>query len=208
MNNIKAIFLIIAFSITVLFPETAKAQYVNLGNNNISGFSKLKTSVSVSSSFTNYGYGTSAFSTTVMPTFSQNITDKFSISAGIGYSALFISSEGSVFNNTPDSYTHLFVSGSYKLSDKITIHGTGYGTFLLNNNSTSIEGKNNNANFSNKGIIMDLEYKVTESFRINVGFEYREQSHPFYPGNGSFMNNQGFGGSSFERNPFSTGYGF
>ncbi len=207
MKNIKAIFLIAVVVFAAVFPETGKAQYMNM-TQNTSGFNTPKVSVSVSSSFTSFGYGTNAFSTTVMPSFSQQITEKFNITAGVGYSTLFINNEGSVFNNTPDSYGHLFVSGSYQLSDKLTLHGTGYGTFLLNNASPVIEGQNYQNNFSNKGVIMDLEYEVTDGFRINVGFEYHEQNQPFYPGNSMFMNNRGMGGAVFGGSPFSTGYGF
>lgn len=190
-----------------LTPQIGMAQFLQLSQNQ-NFLNKPQVSVSVSSSYTNFGYGTDAFSTTVMPSFSQKITDKFSITAGIGYSTLFISNEGSVFNSSPDSYGHIFVSGSYQLTEKLTIRGTGYGTFLLNNTTPVVEGNSYANDLSNKGFIMDMEYKVTDKFRINVGFEYREQNQFMYPGNNGFMNNGGMGGSGFGNNTFSTGHGF
>lgn len=190
-----------------LTPQISNAQLLQLSQNQ-SFLNKPQVSVSVSSAYTNFGYGNDVFSTTVMPSFSQKISEKFSVTAGIGYTTLFASNEGSMFNSSPDSYGHIFVSGSYQLTEKITIHGTGYGTFLLNNTTPVVEGNSYTNDFSNKGFIMDMEYKVTDKFRINVGFEYREQNQSMYPGNNMFMNNGAFGGSGFGNNTFYTGHGF
>ena len=41
---------------------------------------------------------------------------------------------------------------------------------------------------SSQGFIMDVEYRVTDNFRINVGFEYRQQNSPMYNPNGFQQN--------------------
>jgi hypothetical protein len=126
-----------------------------------------------------------------MPKITFPVSDKFSLSTGIGYSSLFINTEnGSVFNSAPSSYGHVFVSGTYAVNEKISLRGTGYKTFNLsqsapfNNESNSV-----GYDFSSQGIIVDVEYRVTDNFRINVGFEYREQNTPMYNPNGFQQNN-------------------
>lgn len=46
-----------------------------------------------------------------------------------------------------------------------------------------LENSSPTYDFSSQGVIMDIEYKVTDNFRVNVGFEYRQQNYPmFNPG--------------------------
>ncbi len=166
-----------------------QAQTSFLGSNTSDTFlnnSKPKLSVSLSSSFSSFGPGYSTFGTSVMPEITLPVSNKFAVSAGIGYSTFFMGSGNeSMFNSNPSSYGHVFVSGSYLLNEKITLRGTAYKTFMLDPSSLGNEPTSPVYDFSSQGIIMDVEYKVTDNFRINVGFEYREQN---YPVNGPGMN--------------------
>jgi len=53
-------------------------------------------------------------------------------------------------------------------------------TFLLNPPTPKLESSSPYLDFSSQGVIMDVEYKVTDNVRINVGFEYRQQNYPIY----------------------------
>ncbi len=170
------------FVILMLIGISTNAQtgiYANTTNNNSANGFKPEISVSLSSSFTSFGQGVNTFGTSVFPQISIPVSDKFTVSTGIGYSSLFMGN-GSPFNSQQSSYGHVFVSGAYQLNEKITVRGTGYKTFLLNPAVPNSEFSSPYLDFSSQGVIMDVEYKVTDNFRINVGFEYRQQNYPTY----------------------------
>ena len=189
MNYIKKVTGYLLLAVTLLVSTIGYTQITNFGNNignNSATLNNPKISVSLSSSFSAFSQGYTAFSTTVMPKVSFSVSEKFSLNAGIGYSTSFINgtSEG-VFNSYQGNYGHVFISGQYRVNEKISLRGTGYKTFNLN--STAPIKENNNPSFydfSSQGVIMDVEYKVTDNFIINVGFEYREQKSPMYNPNG------------------------
>ncbi len=161
---------------------------------------KPKLSVSLSSSFSSFGYGVSAFGTTILPKVSFPVSKKFAVSVGVGYSSLFINSYGgSALNSAPNNYGHVFISGDYYLNEKITLRGTAYKTFGIGQPNFSGEPGSQSPiyDLSSQGVILDVEYKVTDNFHINVGFEYRKQNHPIYsPGMGPSIPGS-FGNNSF-----------
>jgi len=150
---------------------------------------KPQLSVSLTTSFTSFYPGYTSFGTTLMPQVTFPVSDKFSLSTGIGYSTFFMGNGETMFNSNPSSYGHVFVSGTYDVNEKISIRGTGYKTFILNP-ATSLNTDNNSIgyDYSSQGVILDVEYRVNDNFRINVGFEYRQQNSPMYSPNG-FQNN-------------------
>ncbi|NQU34212.1 MAG: hypothetical protein HQ521_13355, partial [Bacteroidetes bacterium] len=157
----------------------------DLTNNGFLNKTKPKVSVSLSTSFSSFGYGYSAIGTSIMPQITFPVTNKFSLRTGIGYSTFFMAGNGeSMLNSSPSNYGHVFVSGDYLLNEKITLRGTAYKTFNLNSKTPGIEPVGTLYDFSSQGVIMDVEYKVTDNFRINVGFEYRQQNYPMYSPNG------------------------
>jgi len=157
--------------------------------------------VSLGTSFTSFAPGYSSFGTYIAPEISMPVSKKVDISFGIGYSSIFNSSlEGGTFGSSPSSYGSIYFSGTYNVNEKLSIRGTGYKTFLLNPTNFSETNNSNYFDFSSQGAILDVEYKVTEHFRINASFHYREQNYPdYYFGNP----NNSFGSP----NNFSTGFG-
>jgi hypothetical protein len=192
--------LLLVLILTTVF--SASAQVSSNGNqsgNSFLGNSKPKLNMSLSSSFSSYGNGLTVIGTSVLPQITFPISDKFSLKAGIGYSTLFFGGDNqSMYSSAPTSYGHLFVSGDYIVNEKITLRGTAYKTFSLGSNPM-VAGENESVinDFSSQGFIMDIEYKVTENFRVNVGVEYRQQNYPFYQP-GMMQSNQfnGFGNNS------------
>lgn len=180
MKRISKPYLASLFVILMFIGLSVNGQgiYTNTTNTTNNCF-KPDISVSLSSSFSSFGYGVNTFGTSIFPSISFPVTNKFSISTGIGYSSLFMGNN-SPFNSQLSNYGHVFISGSYKLTEKIAVRGTGYKTFLLNSAAPGIEANSQYLDFSSQGVIMDVEYKVTDNFRINVGFEYRQQNYPIY----------------------------
>jgi len=137
--------------------------------------------VSLGTSFTSFAPGYNSFGTYIAPEISMPISKKVEISVGMGYSSIFLSSPGiSTFGSTPSSYGSFYVSGTYHINEKLSIRGTGYKTFLLNPQNFSENTNNNYLDFSSQGAILDVEYRVTDNFRINASFQYREQNYPDY----------------------------
>jgi hypothetical protein len=160
--------------------------------------------LSLGTSFASFAPGFNSFGTYIAPEISMPVSKKVDVSFGMAYSSMFYSSQEQSGFGSPNNYGSIFVSGTYHVNEKISIRGTGYKTFLLNPSNFSENNNSSYFDFSNQGAILDLEYRVTDHFRINASFHYREQNYPdFYPGNpmnsfGSPDNfNSGFGGSPF-----------
>lgn len=157
--------------------------------------------VSMGTSFSSFGPGFNSFGTYIAPEISMPVSNKFSVQVGLGYSSMFFSAPGeAMFSQNNSQYGSIYVSGTYQVNEKLTIRGTGYKTFLLNPNNFNETGNANFYDFSNQGVRLDMDYKVSDEFRIGISFEYREQNYPnFYPYSPNGMD--GFGGSPFQRNP-------
>ena len=161
--------------------------------------------LNLGSSFTSFAPGYNSFGTFVAPEISMPVSNKVEISFGIGYSSMFYSTPGiSTFGSSPSSYGNIYFSGTYHVNEKLSVRGTGYKTFLLNPSNFSESNNANYFDFSSQGAILDVEYRVTDNFRINASFHYREQNYPDYyfgnPMNGFGSPNtfdRGFGRSGF-----------
>lgn len=210
MQKNKGIFLlVIIFSILVNSNSSAQSFGSNVNTNNDSkselGISKKQgfkpdVKVSLGTSFTSFAPGYNSFGTFIAPEISMPVSKKIEMSFGLGYSSMFYSSPGeSTFGSNQSSYGSMYFSGTYHVNEKLSVTGTGYKTFLLNPNNFTEENNITQFDFSSQGAILDVEYKVTDHFRINASFHYREQNYPdYYFGNpqNNFNNpaNTTFGG--------------
>lgn len=182
LGNTKYILIAAFICLFSLNNVIAQKNYRNLTEKKDTISMKPKVSVSLSTSFNSYGYGYNAMSTSIMPKVTFPVSKRLSLTAGVGYSTIFMNgTNNSMFNSGSSNYGHLFVSGDYLLTKKISIRGTAYKTFNLGGQpQMGAETSYPYLDLSSQGIIMDVEYKVTDNFRINVGFEYREQKYPTY----------------------------
>ena len=184
MKSLAKIYVIGLFATFFMCSFILQAQtnlFDNTQNNSYLRNSKPQMSASLTTSFTSFGQGVNSISTSFMPQITFPISNKFSLSTGIGYSTFFIGNGNeSLFHSNQSNYGHIFVSGNYFVNEKITLRGTAYKTFMIGSPSPNSETASPFYDFSTQGIIMDVEYKVTDNFRINVGFEYRQQDYPIY----------------------------
>ena len=168
-------------------------------------------SVSLGSSFASFAPGYNSFGTFIAPEICFPVSNRFAISTGIGYSSIFYNTPGDHFsNNQPMQYGSIYLSGSYKMNEKLTISGTGYKTFLLNPPKQLDEKNRQSFDNRNQGVILNLDYKVTENFRINASFQFHQQNgspyNNMYPGyNFSPFNNMS-GFSPFNNHGFDPGF--
>ena len=111
------------------------------------------------------------------------VSKKWDVSFGMGYTNMFhnFSDEGSSFSSN-SQYGSLYISGTYHVNENFSLKGTGYKTFLLNPDNFTETNENPYLDFSNQGFILDMEYRVTDQFRINASFHYREQNYPGFYG--------------------------
>jgi hypothetical protein len=208
MTILKYIFVFASLSIYSLmglhaqeteFGQNAKHEIESNDQTVEQGF-KPSVTVSLGTSFSSFAPGYNTFGTFVAPEISFPVSNRFAVSVGVGYSNIFYNSPGeSLFSNTASQYGNVYVSGSYMMTEKLTISGTGYKTFLLNPTSPESELSGNSFNQSNQGVILNLDYKVSERFRINASFQIHQQNgtpynymYPNQMGNSSPFNNSGF----------------
>ena len=166
----------------------------------------IDVSVSLGTSFSSFGPGMNMFGTYVMPEFTIPVSKKFAVKAGIGYSTIFYSSpgnEGNLFSQNNAQYGHIYVTGIYQVNEKLTISGTAYKTFDL---ATRPEDQFNPHafDFRNEGVNVNIDYKVSDRVRFNIGVSYQKQSPYNYMNNPGGFNNFG---SPFNNHGFGSGFG-
>jgi len=162
-------------------------------------------SVSLGTSFTSFGSGYNMFGTFIMPEIEMPVSKKFSVRAGFGYSSLFLSNpeqSGNIFQQENHQVGTVYVSGLYYINPKLSIAGTAYKTFNL----APIKNELNPhaLDFTNEGINVNVDYKVTDHFRINAGFSYQKRS-PYF---NYYPETNVFGQSPYYNNGFYRGIGF
>ncbi len=163
---------------------------------------KPDVSISLGTSFSTFGPGYNMFGNWIMPEFTVPVSKKFSVRAGIGYSNMYFSgpnTEGALIqpNNNLQLGT-VYVSGIYSVNNKLTIYGTAYKTFDLKPvNQNEINPRA--LDLSEEGVMLNLDYKVNENFRFNVGISYQRQnpySNMYAPG-GFYGSPSPFGNPAF-----------
>ncbi len=203
LNLLYISIVVLLFSHHSLLAQTFGSNVAGVHTENVvatesEGF-KPDVSVSLGTHFGSYGPGFNSIGTFIAPKVSMPVAKKLNLTVGMSYSTLSNSyGSGSFMGNGTDHYGSLFVSGSYQLNDKITVRGTGYKTFLLN--PTNFNEDRPQMDFSNQGVVLDVNYKITEHFQINASFHYQERNYlnPYF--------HQPYGGFG-SPDPFSPGIG-
>jgi len=141
-----------------------------------------KVNVSIGTSFTAFS-GASALSTWVMPQITMPVSQRWNIAFGMGYSInQFNGLNGWSTMPANAQFGMLYVKGQYLLNEKVTLTGTAYKQWLLNPVSLNEHDGFGRTDFSNEGLMLDMNYKVTDHFQINVGVEYRRHDGAMMPG--------------------------
>lgn len=163
----------------------------------------LSWNVSIGSSVMGGFNGSPLFSTFIAPQLNYKLTDKWSVGGGLivrNYSlggARTLSNEQTT-TSLPQNITQslFFVHGSYQATNRLMINATVYKSF----DSGGFLGYQNQVNAFNqnfKGIMVDVNYKITEHSYISIGLDYSDgANNPFLNrsyNNSSFMGN-GFNG--------------
>lgn len=164
----------------------------------------MPVTIAVGSSFSSFGNGFNAFGTFISPEFSFPIQKKFTVKAGLAYSTLSYTGFGLENGAEPrsfDQYGSVYVSGLYQLTEKITLSGTAFKTFSLSEPSPKANPRA--LDFSNEGIVIDMNYKLSDKVRLSAGFKYQKQN-PY----NNFNNFGGFDsfGSPFNHSMFGPGF--
>lgn len=158
---------------------------INSPSGNLAGQSPARFNLQTGASFgTGYGNG-SLFSTYIAPSFNQNLSKKFTLTAGAVIS-------NTTFNNTAlwnsegqltpvsgnlTTFT-LYTSGAYQVNERLTVTGSAYKTInpafnaRLNPDQLQMEAQ---------GMSVGFGYKVGEN--LHIGAEIRMQQ-----GNSNFYN--------------------
>jgi len=188
-------FIIISFVVsTTTYAQEFGSNVLGTENSNVKkesvGFNP-NVSVSLGSSFASFGMGYNMFGTFVMPEFEMPVSKKLSVKVGLGYSNLFLSSPeqtGNIFQQDNQQYGTVYVSGLYHVNSRLIITGTAFKTFSLAPVKNEINPRA--LDFSNEGIQINVDYKVTDNFRINAGFSYQKKSpYNYYYKPGGFNMN-------------------
>lgn len=152
-------------------------------------------SIAFGSSFSTFGKGFNAFGNFISPEFTFPINKKLAVKAGLAYSTLYYPNfglENSSNSRTFDQYGSVYISGIYQLTEKLIVAGTAFKSFPLSEQSPQANPRA--LDFSNEGIILDMNYKLSDKVSVSAGFKY--QKHNSY----NYYNN--FGGYNSFGAPF------
>lgn len=165
-------------------------------------------SVSLGSSFSSVAPGYNVFGSFIMPEITFPVNRKFAVKTGFAYSTLFY--PNSTVENTSlaqsfHQYGSVYVSGLYRVTDKFTIAGTAYKTFPLTEQTPQANPRA--LDFSNEGIMVDMEYKFSNNFSINAGFSYQKYNpYNYFYNPGAYDTFGSPFSSPFGSSPFGRGF--
>jgi hypothetical protein len=161
--------------------------------------------ITLGGSYMNFGNVGSMFNQSIAPTLSWKPLEKLRITAGAvvsnynfgsstSFSALSFNS-GTSDSGLPQSNfasSLFFVAGSYELSSRLTISGAGY----YDQNKAAALFQPTGMMFNNseiKGMMLGLDYKISENFRFGAEINFSSGYNPMSPLNQGFYNSSPFG---------------
>ncbi len=179
--------------ILVVLVSFQQIQAQTFGQNVKSTPAKSKTAfkpdvrLSLGTSFSTFYPGMNGFSSWVAPEISMPINKKWAVAAGIAYTNFLTTGTPEIagFGNTVQNYGSVYVKGRYQVNDKLSISGMAYKTFNLSPQKPEDKINPRAIDFSNSGVMMSVDYKVTDHFRINAAFSMEQRHYnPFDPYSG------------------------
>ena len=165
---------------------------------------RMQTNVMIGTQFSTSSWYGSGLTTFISPSISYLVSPRFSVRGGVTISntALFnyrpwFSTEGSSTFDANFTKAVLYLEGSYRVTDKLTISGAGFKEFTISDNSSFYNPYSKNEPY---GIYLNADYKIAEGVHIQAGFGYTRGYSPYM---GSPMYDPSpFGGGSFNSSPF------
>lgn len=165
---------------------------------------RMQTHVTLGTQFSTSSWYGSGLTTYVSPSISYQVTPRFSVRGGVTISntTMFNYRPWYALENSPTfdaNFTKavLYLEGSYRITDKLTISGAGFKEFTITDNSNFYNPYSNNEPY---GIYLNADYKIAEGVHIQAGFGYTRGYTPYM---GSPMYDPSpFSGGSFYPSPF------
>lgn len=114
----------------------------------------------------------SLFNTYVSPQVGYRVNPKLHLNFGTTISTSnyrsFYTPYGEVMKSEPQNITTstVFVSGSYQVSDKLTVYSSGYKQFDLSGYKTTVNPRA--IDFNSEGMNVGFDYKISENMRFGA----------------------------------------
>ncbi|MBE0649105.1 MAG: hypothetical protein IH596_15140 [Bacteroidales bacterium] len=170
---------------------------------------RMQTNVIVGTQFSTSSWFGSGLTTFISPSVSYRVTPKFSVRGGLTISntALFgykpwFTAEGSPTYDANFTKAVLYLEGSYRVTDRLTISGAGFKEFTITDNSNFYNPYSKNEPY---GIYLNADYKIAEGAHIQLGFGYT-RGYSNYMGSPMYdpspFSRGSFSHSPFQRDPF------
>lgn len=158
------------------------------------GLKKSSWNLNLGSSVGVNSRGASWINTYVAPQFNYTLNPKWSFGGGAVLSntqiksPLYYSNEQTTRNPSLGfSQSTVYAFGTYRPSERITVNALVYKSFDISDNS-KVQSQINAFNTNVKGVMVNMNYKITEHSSVNIGLNYSDG------GCNPFMQNTGMGG--------------
>jgi len=200
-------FVILFFLVAPVFCQLMKSDTVFNTDQRLLQPKKINYHLSLGSEFTSIsGFG-SALNTYVTPSFSYNLSKRFSIGGGISIIQTNYFNVRSWYqneqpNSTSGNFTSgmIFVNGQYLVNDRLTISGSAYKQFPITKDPLPYNPFNPVSARGAQGVDFNIGYRIGEHMYIQAGFRYSERQNPYY--------NDPFNTNPFMNNSCGSQYGF
>jgi len=205
-------FYIVALLITVLGVEAQdqvsdtipQSVTIDAEGEQITPPKRLKTNVMIGTQFSGSSYYGTGLTTFISPSISYRVSPRFSVSGGLTVSntSLFnyrpwYAAEGSSPFDANFSKALIYLEGTYRISERLSISGAGFKEFTITDNSPFYNPLSKNEPY---GIYLNAQYKIAERAYFQVGFGYTSGYSPYM---GSPMYDPSpFSGGTFSPSPF------
>jgi len=174
---------------------------------------RLQTNVTIGTQFSTSSWFGSGLTTYIAPTLTYRVSPRFSVRGGlaIANTSLFdyrpwFSTEGSSTYDANFTRAILYLEGSYRVTDKLTISGAGFKEFTITDNSRFYNPYTQNEPY---GIYLNADYRISDNVHIQAGFGYTKGYSPFmgtpYTPIGTPFTGGAFYSSPFQPDPFHSG---
>lgn len=212
-------FYIVALLMTVLCAEAQDqvsdtipgSVTIDVEGNTINPPKRMQTNVILGTQFSGSSYYGTGLTTFISPSISYNVSPRFSVRGGLTISntSLFnyrpwYAVEGTSPFDANFSKALIYLEGTYRITERLTISGAGFKEFTIADNSPINNPFSKNEPY---GIYLNAQYKITERAFFQVGFGYTKGYSPYIGSpmyDPSPFSGGAFSPSPLQRDPFNS----
>lgn len=170
---------------------------------------RLQTHVMIGTQFSSSSWFGSGLTTMISPSLSYRVSPRFSVSGGLTVSNTtmfnyrpWFAAEGSPTYDANFTKAILYLEGSYRITERLTISGAGFKEFTVTDNSNFYNPYSQSEPY---GLYLNADYRISDRAHIQIGIGYTKGYSPYLGSpmyDPSPFSGRSMFSSPFQRDPF------